>query len=83
LGKAVGMSRVTLYRKVKSLTNQTAFELIRDLRIKRAGQLLAQNKFNVSEVAYLVGFIDVDYFRKCFKEYYGFTLPRVCALGAE
>jgi ligand-binding sensor domain-containing protein/signal transduction histidine kinase/DNA-binding response OmpR family regulator len=73
LGKAVGMSRATLYRKVKGLTNQTALEFIRDLRIKRAAQLLEQNKFNVSEVAYLVGFIDVDYFRKCFKEKYGFT----------
>lgn len=73
LGKEIGMSRVTLYRKIKGLTNQTAIEFIRGVRIKRAAQLLEQNKFNVSEVSYMVGFMDVDYFRKCFKEQFGYT----------
>ncbi|WP_448698329.1 two-component regulator propeller domain-containing protein [Mucilaginibacter sp. AW1-3] len=73
LGKEIGMSRVTLYRKIKALTNQTAIEFIRGVRIKRAAQLLEQNKFNVSEVSYMVGFVDVDYFRKCFKEQFGYT----------
>lgn len=73
LGKEIGMSRATLYRKMKALTNQTAIEFIRGVRIKRAAQLLEQNKFNVSEVAYMVGFMDVDYFRKCFKEQFGYT----------
>lgn len=82
LGKEVGMSRVTLYRKIKALTNQTAIEFIRGVRIKRAAQLLEQNKFNVSEVAYMVGFIDVDYFRKCFKEQYGHT-PKEYAQTVE
>ncbi|QKJ29027.1 response regulator [Mucilaginibacter mali] len=82
LGKEVGMSRVTLYRKIKALTNQTAIEFIRGVRIKRAAQLLEQNKFNVSEVAYMVGFIDVDYFRKCFKEQYGHT-PKEYAHTAD
>lgn len=73
LGKDVGMSRVTLYRKIKALTNQTAIEFIRNVRLKRAAQLLEQNKLNVNEVAYMVGFTDVDYFRKCFKEQFGYT----------
>jgi ligand-binding sensor domain-containing protein/signal transduction histidine kinase/DNA-binding response OmpR family regulator len=73
LGKEIGMSRVTLYRKIKALTNQTAIEFIRGVRIKRAAQLLEQNKFNVNEVSYMVGFMDVDYFRKCFKEQFGYT----------
>lgn len=73
LGKEIGMSRVTLYRKIKALTNQTAIEFIRGVRIKRAAQLLEQNKFNVNEVSYMVGFMDVDYFRKCFKEQFGHT----------
>ncbi len=68
LGKEVGMSRVTLYRKMKALTNQTTIEIIRNVRIKRAAQLLATKHYNVSEVAYMVGFTDLDYFRKCFKE---------------
>jgi len=73
LGKEVGMSRVTLYRKIKALTNQTAIEFIRSIRLKRAAQLLEQNKLHVSEVAYMVGFIDIDYFRRCFKDQFGHT----------
>lgn len=79
LGKQVAMSRVTLYRKIKALTNQTTIEFIRTVRLKRAAQLLEQNKFNVNEVSYLVGFTDVDYFRKCFKEQFGYT-PKEYAL---
>lgn len=73
LGKEAGMSRVTLYRKIKALTSQTAVEFIRSVRLKRAAQLLEQNKLNVNEVAYMVGFLDIDYFRKCFKEEFGYT----------
>lgn len=73
LGNVAGMSRVTLYRKIKALTNQTAIEFIRSVRLKRAAQLLQQNKFNVNEVAYMVGFSDVDYFRRCFKEEFKLT----------
>lgn len=73
LGNVAGMSRVTLYRKIKALTNQTAIEFIRSVRLKRAAQLLQQNKFNVSEVAYMVGFSDVDYFRRWFKEEFNLT----------
>jgi len=82
MGKEVGMSRVTLYRKIKALTNQTAIEFIRSVRLKRAAQLLEQNKLNVNEVAYLVGFIDVDYFRKCFKEQFGYT-PKEYAAASK
>ncbi|HXI01129.1 MAG TPA: two-component regulator propeller domain-containing protein [Sphingobacteriaceae bacterium] len=80
LGKEVGMSRVTLYRKIKALTNQSAVEFIRTIRLKRAGQLLQQNKLNVSEVAYMVGFLDIDYFRKCFKDQFGSTPKEYASL---
>src|SRR5690606_16754090 len=75
MAKEVGMSRNTLYRKIKNLTGQTAIEFIRNIRIKRAAQLLRQKKINVNEVAYMVGFTDVSYFRRCFKEEFGIT-PR-------
>ncbi|WP_316810893.1 two-component regulator propeller domain-containing protein [Pedobacter heparinus] len=81
LGKEVGMSRVTLYRKIKALTDQTAIEFIRSVRLKRAAQLLEQNKLNVNEVAYMVGFQDIDYFRRCFKEQFGYT-PKEYASNA-
>lgn len=73
LAKEVGMSRVTLYRKIKALTSQSAVEFIRTVRLKRAAQLLEQNKLNVSEVSYMVGFMDIDYFRRCFKDQFGHT----------
>jgi signal transduction histidine kinase/ligand-binding sensor domain-containing protein/DNA-binding response OmpR family regulator len=67
----VGVSRMQLYRKLEALTNMTVKEFIRNIRIKRAAQLLEQNKVNVSEIIYQVGFRDFAYFRKCFREQYG------------
>ncbi|MDL2323058.1 response regulator [Bacteroidales bacterium OttesenSCG-928-A17] len=67
----VGVSRMQLYRKLEALTNMTVKEFIRDIRIKRAAQLLEQNKLTISEVIYQVGFRDLAYFRKCFREQYG------------
>lgn len=73
LGKEVFMSRVTLYRKIKALTNQTTIEFIRSVRLKKALQFLQTENYSVSEVGYMVGFTDTDYFRKCFKEQFGKT----------
>lgn len=69
----VGLSRVHFYRKIKALTNQTAVEFIRNVRLKRAASLLLQNKLSVKEVRNMVGFEDADYFRECFKEQFGVT----------
>lgn len=68
LAAAVSMSRITLYRKLKALTNQTTIEFIRSIRLRHAARLLATGQYNVNEVAYMVGFSDVDYFRKWFKK---------------
>ena len=73
LGKEVNMSRMTLYRKIKALTNQSVIEFIRSTRLKKAAQLLLRNEHTVNEVAYMVGFSDVDYFRKWFKTEFGVT----------
>lgn len=67
----VGVSRMQLYRKLEALTNMTVKEFIRDIRLRRAAQLIEQDKISVSEVAYAVGFRDLAHFRKCFKEIYG------------
>ncbi|OCX52170.1 hypothetical protein BEL04_11820 [Mucilaginibacter sp. PPCGB 2223] len=73
LSNEVAMSKSSFYKKIKSLTNQTGIEFIRTVRVKRAAQLLEQGQLTVNEVAYMVGFMDVDYFRKCFKEHFGYT----------
>jgi len=67
------MSKSLFYKKIKSLTNLSGVEFIRTVRIKRAAQILAQGQLTVNEVAYMVGFLDVNYFRKCFKEQFNYT----------
>ena len=71
LSKIVGLSRTHLYRKVLEISNQSPVELIRNLRLEKAASLLGQNKFYISEVAYMAGFSEISYFRKIFKEFYG------------
>ncbi|MDN5213550.1 two-component regulator propeller domain-containing protein [Fulvivirgaceae bacterium BMA12] len=71
LGRELGMSRMQLYRKLKSLTGFSANEFIRLLRLKRAAQLLNHNQMTISEITYEVGFTDLQYFRSCFKRQYG------------
>lgn len=70
LSRDLGMSRVNLYKKLKSLTGHTPIEFIRAYRIKRAAQLLAKSQMGVSEVAYQVGFNDPRYFTRYFKAEY-------------
>jgi len=68
---SIGLSRTQLYRKMKALTGLSMAEIIRDIRLERAKQLLANKKFNVNEICYMVGFSDVDYFRRIFKLHVG------------
>lgn len=69
----IGVSRMQLYRKLNALTEMTVKEFIRDIRLKRAAQLLVQKKMNVSEIAYAVGFKDLSHFRKCFRQEFGMS----------
>ena len=71
LAADMNLSRVQLYRKVKSLTGSTPVELLRTARLKRGYQLLLTTDKSVSEVAYQVGFTAPSYFTKCFKDEYG------------
>ncbi len=71
LGKDMGLSRVQLYRKIKSLTNYSPNELLRIARLKKAASLLASSDMTVSEIGYEVGFSSPSYFTKCYKEQFG------------
>ena len=71
LAADMNLSRVQLYRKVKSYTGSTPVELVRTARLNRGYQLLLTTDKSVSEVAYQVGFSAPSYFTKCFKEEYG------------
>jgi YesN/AraC family two-component response regulator len=69
----LGMSRTLVHTKFKKLTDVSTSEFIKDIRLKRACQLLKQNKHRVSDVCYLVGFTDPKYFRKSFKKAFGYS----------
>ena len=70
----VVMSRMSFYRKMKSLTGQTPADFIRTVRLKTAAKLLKEGNCNVSEACYRTGFASPQNFSKHFKEMFG-VLP--------
>ena len=71
LSEEMGLSRVQLYRKVKTITGQTPVELLRQMRLQQAYALLASTTKTVGEIAYEVGFGTPGYFSTCFKKHFG------------
>lgn len=71
LAKSLNMSRSQLFRKLKALTGKSPSLYIRSLKLKEGKRLLTENKLNVSEVAYAVGFSTPTYFSDAFKEEFG------------
>lgn len=69
----VGISRVYLNRKLKEFGLEPPNVLIRKCRMKQAARLLADNKVNVSEVAYRIGFSLHSYFSSSFREFFGLS----------
>lgn len=72
LAEQMNMSRSNLLRKVKKETNLSVSQLISQVRLKQAMELLQKSSFNVSEVSHQVGFSSTSYFIKCFREFYGY-----------
>ena len=73
LSETLGLSRGHLHRKIKELTGTAPVEFLRTYRLNKATQLLRQNAYTVSEVAYRTGVSSPAYFSKCFKAVYGVT----------
>jgi len=73
LVEEMSMGRTVFFNKLKSMTGLSPVEFIREMRIKRAAQLLEDRKYNITEVTYMVGMNDSRYFSKCFKNTYGMT----------
>lgn len=67
------LSRTLFYRKLKSIVGLTPVDFVREIRIKRAIQLIDSGEYNFSQVAYMTGFNDPKYFSKCFKKVVGIT----------
>ncbi len=72
--KEMGFSRTNMYLKFKELTDLSSSEFIRNIRLKRAMQLLENSDMSVKEIMYQTGFNTASYFAKCFKKQFG-VLP--------
>ena len=73
MAAAVGVSRSSLARKMKSLMGVSAAEFVRRTRMSHAARLLTTTTLPVKEVAWQCGFTDLNYFGKCFKSAHGST----------
>ena len=73
LSKEIGLSRVQLHRRMKEITGISTGEFIRNIRLKKAAELLSEKKVNVSQVAYMVGFSSHTHFSTAFRKFYGMS----------
>lgn len=73
LSRELAMSRTQLHRKLKALTNQSASQFIRIIRLQKGKEMLLSGEYNVAQVAYQVGFSSPTYFSSCFIEQYGYA----------
>ena len=73
LAREMGMSHSNLHRKLRITSNQNISQFIREVRLKKAKELLLDEDLTASEIAYRVGFGSPTYFNKCFHEYFGRT----------
>lgn len=71
LSQDMCMSRMTLYRRIQSLTGQSPTEFMRTIRLHRAADLLRQGHMTVTEISYATGFSSVSYFSRCFRTLFG------------
>jgi signal transduction histidine kinase/ligand-binding sensor domain-containing protein/DNA-binding response OmpR family regulator len=69
--KEMNVSRTLLHNKLKAITDLSATEFIKTIRLKRAAQLLTEGQLSVSEVSIMVGFNSRNYFSRCFYELFG------------
>lgn len=73
LAAIMNMSRVTLYRKIKGISNLTPVELISTTRLKHAAELLAAGDYKMYEIADMVGFTSQSNFARSFQKQFGMT----------
>lgn len=73
LAKAMNMSRITLYRKIKAISVLTPLEVINITRLKKAAELLAEGTYKIYEIADMVGFSSQSNFTRSFQKQFGIT----------
>jgi signal transduction histidine kinase/ligand-binding sensor domain-containing protein/CheY-like chemotaxis protein/AraC-like DNA-binding protein len=70
VASGIGLGRSTFYKKLKSLTGLAPVEFVKEMRLKRAKQIIDAGEYTIAEVSYMVGFSSSGYFSTCFKEKY-------------
>jgi signal transduction histidine kinase/ligand-binding sensor domain-containing protein/DNA-binding response OmpR family regulator len=70
-GSEVGMSRTQFHRKIRAVTGKPASMFLRSVRLARAKKMIEEQRGNISEIAYSVGFSSPSYFTKCYREEFG------------
>jgi len=73
LANGVGISRVHMHRKLKELTNQSARDFIRTIRLNQAADLLGNKNLTISEIAYALGYTNLSHFSNSFREFHGMS----------
>ena len=80
LAELMNINRSHFQRKIKTLTGYSPSELIRDIRLETAWEMLLKKEGNITEIAYATGFTSQSYFTKCFSEHFGFPPSQLPAL---
>ena len=83
LTQEVGISRAQLHRKMKEMTGISTSEFIRNIRLEQAARLLREQKINVTQVAYTVGFSNLAHFSTIFRKHFGVSPSEYIEREAE
>ncbi len=78
-----GMSLYRLNRRLHSINGKTVSQFIREVRLQKALELLQNESYTVSEVAYRTGFSSPSYFISCFHEYFGYPPGKAAKLDSD
>ncbi len=81
LSKKSAMSQPVLFKKIKAITGMSANDFVKSLRLKKAAQLLQENRYTVYEIAYMVGYENSKYFSREFKKQFGKTPSEFAGTG--
>ena len=81
LAARLGMSRSSLFNKIRGLADVTPNEMIQVIRLKKAARLLREKHYRISEVSYMVGFSSPSYFTKCFQKQFGMKPAEFAEMG--
>ncbi len=77
LASEIGLSKSQIFRKIKSFSNKSVNQFIKEIRLQEAAKLILISDLHASEISYKVGFSSPSYFNKCFSKYYGIPLVSI------